>query len=302
MAGAGIVVVTKEEDLGRHCVELLESAGHRCFRTTAMECSSATMLIEKMAGEVPQLVLCELTMGVLTALTLLRDLRVTASWRAVAVAALSYDGKAQNEFIWEGGAAYVVMGDRALSELLDDMWRQVRDYEERRERKGGHRNRIIDYLGGIDDEVLFRQFAIRLFNDLDYREAHPTHGPTEMGNDIVFYEQNRLGELEFVGVQVKVGDIHGSVTRVDGVTSLWLQAVEAFNKPIPFGGEDHLLDKYVILTSGDFTEPARGKMRHLLSRTKYDKRIYMWGREKIADLIAEYAPGFDFFPPRVTRR
>jgi CheY-like chemotaxis protein len=297
MPGTGVLVLTKEADFGASCAEVFAAMGYECRSMIADAGFSMAALVDQLATGEQRLVLCESKMPSLTALSVLRAVRALPSRVAVAALDVAYDRKAHSAFMGEGGAAYVVLQED-LKQVIDDVWLQVNGYQER---KGVSRNRIVDFLSALTDEALFRRFAIRLFHELNYREVRETHGVGEAGKDIVFYEQNRLGELEFVAVQVKVGDIHANVARPGNVSALWLQVMEAFTSPVRFGGEEHLLDKLVLLTSGDFTEPARAQLRDFLQANKYQKRVYMWGREKIADLVAEHAPAVEL-PPDVTGR
>jgi hypothetical protein len=311
MAGSGVLVLTKEEELGARCAEILTEMGHDSCRLKADQAFSPTALIETLERGRQQLVFCELKMSPWTALGLLRDLKKASLVPRVAVVALAFDHALHTDFIRLGGAGFAVMdpGYVGLREAINEAWRQVRGWVEP---TGGRLNEIVDYLGAANDleltrgrsneivdilgaannEAAFRRFAVRLFRALDYKAVRESHGAGEAGKDLVFYEKNHMGELEFVGVQAKVGNIHANVSRPlsRNVTRLWLQTVNAFSTRIAFGGKGHFLDKFVLLTSGDFTEEARTVMRALLDPSKYDKRVYMWGRVEIADLIVDHAP------------
>ena len=297
MALGGVLVLTKEEELGSRCSDVLASKGYACHRMMANDGFSTAALVEKLIRDELELVVCEFRMSPLTALNLLRDLRAASLSSRVAVATLAQnrDDDGRNEFLSEGGAAHVALqpGQLDLPEVIEDALRQVASY---RRRKTLRRNEITDYLCSVNDEKLFRRFAVRLFHACNYREVRETHGPDEAGKDLVFYEQNRLGELEYVGVQVKVCDIHASVSRPGNVTTLWLQVVEALNCPARHNGRTNFLDKYVVMTSGQINNHAYAKMDGFLRSTQHTKRIYFWGREKIADVIVEHAPLFNYFP------
>lgn len=297
MAISSVLVLTKEEELGARCTEVLAALGYACYRMTADKSFSMPALLDKLSTGEYQLLLCEFRISPWTALEVLRAVNALPSRVAVAAIDQTYDEDRHSTFRGEGGAAYVVLKPD-LQRVIGHVWEQVNGYQGK---KVLSRNQIIDFLSTVNnDEALFRRFAIRLFRELKYREVRETHGTGEAGKDIVFYEQNRLGEFEFVAVQVKVGDIHANVARPGNVTALWLQTVEAFNSPLRFGGEEHFLDKLVLMTSGDFTEPARAKLRDFLHCNKYQKRVYMWGREKIAE-VAEFAPSLNL-PERTRSR
>jgi len=116
------------------------------------------------------------------------------------------------------------------------------------------------------------------------------HGALERGKDIVFYETNKLGFKEFVGVQVKMGDLKAAVKGSQHVTGLWYQALQALNHPVSYAGQEHFLDKFVILVSGTINPWAEEQTRDFLRKNKYDKRVFCLGREEIADLIVNGCP------------
>jgi hypothetical protein len=213
----------------------------------------------------------------------------------VQVAALSFEDRHLDQFYRLGGAAHGVLepGERELGEVIEETWRRIEDH---RNNIGKNRSEVVTYLQSLKDEKTFREFAIDLFRHLEYQEVRETHGPMEKGRDIIFYEKNRMGELEFVGVQAKIGNISGSVSRSGSPTALVQQTMEAFNSAISFGEASHYLDKYVILASGTISDPARAKIEDFLRHNKYNKRVYFWGQEKIAEIKVQYAPTFIRFP------
>src|SRR6185295_9172044 len=147
----------------------------------------------------------------------------------------------------------------------------------------------LNVLNHLRDERRFREFAVQLFAHLAYREVTLSQGTGEAGKDLVFDEQNRMGERECVGVQAKVGDINANAQRQTGSIAVLLnQTFTAFNSQVIFGGTRHDLDKYVIMTSGTISPEAR-KQIHDFARERRYGRVYVWGQEKIADVKVHYA-------------
>jgi len=295
MAAQQVLILTKEKALGTQCEKVLHAQGCECTRMLVNEEFTSEMLLDKLVLEGQEVVLCEFRMSPYTALKLLRDLNGASLTSRVQVAALSFEDRHLDEFYRLGGAAHGLLqpGERELKEVIEETWRRIQD---NRSHIGKNRSEVIAYLRSLKDERVFRQFAIDLFRHLEYQEVHEAHGALEVGKDIIFYEQNKMGEIEYVGVQAKIGDIHGTVSRSGNATALWLQTMEALNSEIFFGGASHYLDKYVILASGTISNPARTKIEEFLRNNKYNKRVYFWGQEKIADVKVQYAPTFIHFP------
>ncbi len=297
MAGDRVVVLTKDPLLGEDCARILTAWGHTCTTRAAGEDFDMQAFLDWLARDGQEVVLCEFLMSPLTALGLLNDLQVASLSTRVAVATLAYDNAGQKEFFKKSGAAYVVLGKSTpdLRVALEDAWSQLASH---RQDEGQHRIDVIEYLRRITlerREDKLRRFAVELFNRLKYSEVRLAHGSREMGKDLVFYEKNGMGELEFVGVQVKAGDIHANVAKARNVTALWLQVFEAINSKIVFGGVRRSLDKYVILISGEFNEDARAKIAEFQDTFRH-VRIYPWDRAKLADVVVQHTTLFRRFP------
>lgn len=286
-----ILVLGKEEDFAKGCMAVLNAQGYSCSYRIVDSQFSLEALIETLTKlNWPRLVVAQFRMSPYSAPALVRDLDKAALPISIEVAALADydDDNDRHEFIRAGGAGFDVIdpGGVGLKRVLGNVLDQVASY---RRNQGNRRREVVNYLRSITDEAKFRGFAIKLFRELGFCEVRETHGPDERGKDLVFYEKNRMGEIEFVGVQAKVGGLHGNVSRKGNVTAVWLQTVEALNGRVHKGGENHYLDKFVVLTSGEISSSARQKLADFLRPTKYDKRIYFFDQSKIADLVTEHA-------------
>jgi len=291
-----VLILTENNVLGYQCEAVLRAEGFECSRTTVDERFSPEALIDIIIREGQEIVLCEYRMSsYYSALALLRDLNAASLSSRVRVIALVLDDRDLDEFFFLGGATYGVLkpGGRDVRAVIVESLQRL---ERRRNSVGRSYADVVSYLSSLQDERVFRQFAIELFNHLEYREVRAVHGPMEYGKDLVFYEQNRLGELEYVGVQVRIGDLHDNVNRKGNVSSLMLQTAEAFNSKVIFGGVGHYLDKYLILVSGTITAQAHTRIDDFLRHNRYSRRVYVWGREKIADVKVHFAPALLHFP------
>ncbi len=289
MIKEAILVLSKEEQLGQRCRTMLCAAGYTCSHQLVDVSFSRKALIDALTKrDGPRVVVAQFRMSPYTALDLLKDLQMASLLNRVDVATLAHDTTGEREFIRKGGAAFEIMEPaRDLKQTIRSVLEKIRS---RRESRRNRSRDVVAYLQTVTDEAEFRRFATDLFRELRYREVRQTRGLGESGEDIVFYELNRLGEIEFVGVQAKVGDIHADGSRKGNVTTLWLRTVEALNSKVEYGDTSYFLDKLVVLTSGKIDEAGRKKLEDFLRPTKYDKRVFFYDQVKVADLVAEHAP------------
>jgi Restriction endonuclease len=291
-----VLVLTREEEksFGERWAEALNlTYGCDCALMVVNEEFTSGAFLERLAKEGREVVLCEFQMASHTAVSLQRTLNGANMSSRVQIATLSAKRSDPGEFYWLGGAAYEELGEREPAEVLAEVWQKLQVH---RHRMGEGRSEVIALLKSFIDERDFREFAVQLFQHLQYEWVHKTHGPMEAGKDLVFYEQNRMGEVEYVGVQAKIGDVSASVAQPWSANILLLQTVAALNNRIDHLGRSHYLDKYVILASGTITEPARKQIGEFLRSNKYDKRVYFWGQEEIADVKVKYARAFSYLP------
>lgn len=278
----------KEPYLAESSVRFLETQSFTCESIAAGSEEDGERVRMLLAANQYDLVLAQQRMSPYSAMDLLDDAwRVTPAERP-AVVCLAYDDLGHNTFIRSGGAGFKVLepGDLNLSDVIAVLLREAEEY--RRSRSASRMN-ILEKIDRYTSEESFQLLLIRVFNELGFLGVRKTHGLIEKGRDIVCWEVNKLGRREYVGVQVKLGDVDASGGK-SSITELCRQSYEAFRMPVAFPDGKHYLDKFVIASSGRINEFAREKLVEMAVASHIEKPLYFLGREEVADTIVALCP------------
>jgi hypothetical protein len=177
-------------------------------------------------------------------------------------------------------------GTKDLRDAIADALLQVQQHDQYQSSK---KRKALEHIDRFVREDKFQLFIEEMFHELRYLGVRRTHGPTEKGKDIVCYEVNRMGRAEYVGIQIKLGDVHASGGR-GSLTDLWRQSLEAFNSRVAFPEGEQYLDKFVVIASGRINELARDKLMDFLRSSHAHRRIFFLDREELADLLVSSCP------------
>jgi hypothetical protein len=140
------------------------------------------------------------------------------------------------------------------------------------------------------DESYFSQdLLLPLFRKLGFKDVHYNHGRKEYGKDFVFSEVNKFGFEVYYGVQVKKGNMKGSVnSQIDEIIG---QIEDAFS--IPFytlnSKEPKFISTFIVAISGRYSENAKEKIIRKISN-RYGKirgSIFFLDKEKLIELMAK---------------
>lgn len=129
---------------------------------------------------------------------------------------------------------------------------------------------------------LYKKKFKGIFHDLEFSGKDKRE---DEGIDIQYYEKSHDTKAkEYSGIQVKQGDINTS-KGANGIAAISIQAQQAFQKRICNTKEksDYRIRTYVILTSGEITAKARGK---IVDQFK-DKSIRFIDGKTIAEWVRE---------------
>lgn len=282
------LVVTKESNLGEQSVAVLKTQLYECESIKADADTARDAVRSALAAHSFDLVIAQQRMSPYSASEVLRDVNATSGRTRPAVVCLAYDGSDRNTFIREGGAGFVVLepGQVNLDSALSEGLRQVQQH---RDFQRDQKNRVLMAIDRFGREDEFQLFVLDIFRELKYFGVRRTHGVIEKGRDLVCWELNRMARHEFVGVQIKLGDVHAS-SGGNSVTELWRQAIEAFHSPVPFPSGQQYLDKFVVIVSGRMNEIARTKLSDFVTSSHLQRRIHFFDREELADLIVTSCP------------
>lgn len=138
-----------------------------------------------------------------------------------------------------------------------------------------------------DEKLFCTEILYPLFRKMNFLDVRFTHGTQEFGKDFTFSELTSFGNLRHYGVQVKAGNMSGSVkSDIDEILG---QIDDAFS--IPYfevsANEERRINTFIIAISGNFTNNAKEKIAHKIP-TNLRGCVYMLDREKIWELIERY--------------
>jgi hypothetical protein len=139
-----------------------------------------------------------------------------------------------------------------------------------------------------NNESLFTiEILLSLLRKMKFLSIRYNHGTREYGKDITFSELDKFGLIKNYGVQVKAGNISGSVnSQVDEIIG---QINDAFK--MPYYTVESRSPKYIsffiIIISGKFTDNAKEKIMEKIDPSILGT-IYFFDKEKIIELVEKY--------------
>ncbi|HUP63268.1 MAG TPA: hypothetical protein VNA69_22955 [Thermoanaerobaculia bacterium] len=282
------LVVTKEAYLGTQTVEFLKEQGYLCELVKAGTDTARQAVRNALSRNWFDLVIAQQRMSPYSASEVLREVNAANGFLRPAVVCLAYDASDRNTFIREGGGGFIMLepGQKDLCDAIADGLSQVERY---RQYQSTSKTKVRAFIDLFAREDKFQLFVEEIFHELKYSGVRRTHGPFEKGKDIVCYEVNKMSRNEYVGVQIKRGDVHASGGR-RSLTDLWRQSLEAFNSRVAFPDGEHYLDKFIVIVSGRINELARDKLKDFLKSSHAHRRIFFLDREELADLVVTSCP------------
>ena len=103
------------------------------------------------------------------------------------------------------------------------------------------------------DEKELRNLLILLFEELGFMEVTHSHGTTEFGKDIVFYDVDRLGNIKWTACVVKANDVNQS-----NYHEISRQVNECFKRPYNSHSKGRVrIDEVYVITSGIYKSNTR---------------------------------------------
>lgn len=149
-------------------------------------------------------------------------------------------------------------------------------------------------MGGIkwkdeyekNEQSFSKELVEPILRKLNFESVRYTHGTKEYGKDFICSERDKFGELNFIGIQVKAGNVSGKVNS--NIDELIGQFDDAFSMPFyQLGKEDKLyISKFIILISGKFTDNAKEKIIEKTSKNLRSNLVFI-DRVKLLNLIKE---------------
>ena len=151
-----------------------------------------------------------------------------------------------------------------------------------------NREEKLKMLKKQDEKMLTKKFLIPLFSEgMGCKNVQYTHGILEFGKDIVYCTEDEFGNRRYTGVQVKATKV--TARRADTILN---QISRAFGERFTNlnDGKKMGLDRFVLITSGEFTGVAKESLSSSLRNFNLLGNVIFIDGNKLVDLLDEYLP------------
>ncbi|MBI3193973.1 MAG: NACHT domain-containing protein [Ignavibacteriae bacterium] len=153
-------------------------------------------------------------------------------------------------------------------------------------------------LKEISDERKFHELLRDLFSNMGYQSVIITHGQSEAGKDLVFYEYAKIQEKVFIAVVAKIGDITGATTKREdaSLTNISQQIRECFGIPHfdPETKQKVNIRTVFVVNNGNVSNTAREKIVALFGEKATDtlSNVDFIPVAKLTKLFNDHYPDF----------
>ena len=161
------------------------------------------------------------------------------------------------------------------------------------------RKEKLEMLQRLSEKELTKKFLIPLYEseEMECKNVRYTHHNTlEFGKDIICYEDDKYGKRLFTGIQVKAIRIDTS-----DVARITHQIREAMGEPFTDNdGKKQDLDRFIVLTSYEFSEEAKDSLWADLRSDNMHKLVTLIGGSELVSLLEKHLPSafwdeYDYF-------
>ncbi|NKE73407.1 restriction endonuclease [Candidatus Manganitrophus noduliformans] len=146
---------------------------------------------------------------------------------------------------------------------------------------------LAEYLQSLSETDLYP--LIRdLLRVMGYKQVTITHGPLEVGRDLVFLESDPIGRHIWRGVQVKTDSLTGSLATEKGARAVINQCEAALDTPYtdPNGQEVGLFEVWLVspYPVSDFAKLS------IKGKQKIGSKVHIIEGPRLCDLVEEFIP------------
>ncbi len=146
---------------------------------------------------------------------------------------------------------------------------------------------LIEYLqllSELDIYPLIRD----LLRAMGYEQVNITHGPVEIGKDIVFLESDQIGRRIWRGIQVKKDPLTGSLATDKGARGIIIQCEASLDTPYTEpNGQEVTLSEVWIVTPHPVSEYTKLSIK---GRLQKESKVHIIDGPNLCDLIEKYIP------------
>jgi len=162
-----------------------------------------------------------------------------------------------------------------------------------------NREEKLKRLQKLDEETLTKKFVIPLYESekMGCKNVQYTHRILEFGKDVIYYKEDEHGNRKYTGIQVKKTRI-----ATEDVSEILRQIYEAFGKSFTdlSDGKEKELDRFVVLTSNEFTQEAKDSIRAALKGASLDRFVTCLDGDRLVSLLDKNLPSafweeYDYF-------
>ena len=148
----------------------------------------------------------------------------------------------------------------------------------------------IDDFKDLSEDGFRRHVLIPLLQAMGYRQVEHTHGPNELGKDVVLWHETRLGSRENVAIVAKRGSINAKASG--DVKTIGEQIRQSFNAPFldKLDGTEQHVHKVVVAASGKIRQEAKKAIRSVIDHGLHDRHVVFWDNYEIASFLNQHLP------------
>ena len=150
-------------------------------------------------------------------------------------------------------------------------------------------NDFKKFIRALSEEEFRELVLVPLLEAMGYRHIAVTHGPRELGKDVVFEWVTPLDGSIFSALVIKAGKITGNVASASSGRSLLAQAEQCFDTPyLRADGAYVQIARVYICSNHELSIEAKEAVRGALARTR--GQIDFLGLDELLTHVREYLP------------
>ena len=145
------------------------------------------------------------------------------------------------------------------------------------------------FVRSLSEQEFRGLVLLPLLEAMGYRHITVTHGPRELGKDVVFEYATPLDGTFYSALVIKAGRITGNVASASSARALLAQAQQCFDTPyLRADGTTVLISRVYICSNSELTTEAKESVRGALLE-RY-RQIEFVGLDELLTFIREYLP------------
>jgi hypothetical protein len=148
-----------------------------------------------------------------------------------------------------------------------------------------NREEKLALLSGLSEEDFTKKFPIPLFQTMGYTLVDYSHGPLEIGKDLILLDEDRMHHRRYIAIQVKKGNIDTQKSK-----DIAFDICTAFGstfKDLSDNTEKHF-SEFIVINSGEINKFARQQIFAFMQRDDLKRVVRFMDDPELITLIYEY--------------